>query len=132
MYLWSEALKLKELPVHPFTDGLLLSRSRMPPFEDFIDIFKKFKLALNLLAHLQDFIHDPNASELVHFLFTPLIFATKASPPPTDTAEPDDLLISHVVSPLLTKDAVTLLKHCLNSKQSEFWRSLGDAWTTPR
>ena len=53
-------------------DGILSVRAKPPPEMDFVDVFQKFKLSFNLLAKLKVHIHDPNAPELVHFLFTPL------------------------------------------------------------
>lgn len=55
-------------------DGLLAIRARGPCEEEFFEIFSKFKLAFNLLAKLKGCIHDPNAPELVHFLFTPVCY----------------------------------------------------------
>lgn len=52
--------------------AMLASKARGPNEEDFFEILSKFKLAFNLLAKLKGCIHDPNAPELVHFLFTPL------------------------------------------------------------
>lgn len=79
-------------------------------------------------ARLKPYIHDPNAPELVHFLFTPLSLIYEASrdvnnPPP---------LASRAVSPLLTREAKDLLLNCLTSKEQEFWMSLGDAWFMTR
>ncbi len=51
---------------------MLSVRAKPPSERDFMDIFQKFKLSFNLLAKLKVHIHDPNAPELVHFLFTPL------------------------------------------------------------
>ena len=60
-------------------DGMLNMRAKPPPERDFVDIFQKFKLSFNLLAKLKAHIHDPNAPELVHFLFTPLALIVDAS-----------------------------------------------------
>lgn len=52
--------------------AILSARARGPNDEDYFEILSKFKLAFNLLAKLKGCIHEPNAPELVHFLFTPL------------------------------------------------------------
>lgn len=52
--------------------ALLSMKAHGPSEEDYFEILSKFKLAFNLLAKLKGCIHDPNAPELVHFLFTPL------------------------------------------------------------
>jgi len=103
-------------------------RARPPPEMEFIDIFQKFKLSFNLLAKLKAHIHDPNAPELVHFLFTPLALIVDAS---HDTNYGPNLP-AKVVSPLLTREAVNLLINCVTSKETELWHSLGDAWLIPR
>ncbi|XP_031835428.1 epidermal growth factor receptor kinase substrate 8 isoform X2 [Nomia melanderi] len=109
-------------------DGMLTMRAKPPPEMEFIDIFQKFKLSFNLLAKLKAHIHDPNAPELVHFLFTPLALIVDAS---RDTNY-DPNLPSKVVSPLLTREAVNLLINCVTSKETELWHSLGETWTIPR
>ncbi|CAG0887477.1 unnamed protein product [Darwinula stevensoni] len=109
-------------------DGMLSMRAKPPPDRDFVDLFQKFKLCFNLLAKLRDHIHDPNAPELVHFVFTPLALIVNAS---RTYFYPMDLAAS-VVAPLLTRDAIELLHNCLTSKENELWQSLGDAWLIPR
>lgn len=109
-------------------EGLLTLRTRPPHEKEFIDIFAKFKLSFNLLAKLKAHIHDPNAPELVHFLFTPLALIVDAS---HDTYY-DPNLPARVAKPLLTREAINLLINCVTSKETELWRSLGDAWTIPR
>lgn len=52
--------------------AMLTARARGPSEDDYFEILSKFKLAFNLLAKLKGCIHEPNAPELVHFLFTPL------------------------------------------------------------
>ena len=79
-------------------------------------------------AKLKAHIHDPNAPELVHFLFTPLALIVDAS---HDTPYGPNLP-AKVVSPLLTREAVNLLINCVTSKETELWHSLGDAWLVPR
>ncbi|KAM7341425.1 arouser isoform 2-T6 [Cochliomyia hominivorax] len=109
-------------------EGLLTLRTRPPHEKEFIDIFAKFKLSFNLLAKLKTHIHDPNAPELVHFLFTPLALIVEAA---SDTYY-ESQLPGRVIKPLLTREAVNLLINCVTSKETELWRSLGDAWTVPR
>lgn len=109
-------------------DGLLTMRAKPPPELEFIDIFQKFKLSFILLAKLKHHIHDPNAPELVHFLFTPLALIVDAS---HDTKYAPNLP-AKVVSPLLTQEAINLLMNCVTSKETELWHSLGDPWLIPR
>ena len=80
-------------------------------------------------AKLKPHIHDPNAPELVHFLFTPLSLVVEASKDPRNGA-PD--LAAKVISPLISHDAKDLLLNCLTSKEVDLWTSLGDAWTLRR
>jgi len=109
-------------------DGMLSMRARAPSEPEYIDIFQKFKLSFNLLAKLKSHIHDPNAPELVHFLFSPLTLIVEASH--ESNAVPN--LPARVIPPLLTYDAIELLSNCLSSKETELWQSLGDAWRTPK
>ncbi|KAK2725043.1 epidermal growth factor receptor kinase substrate 8-like [Artemia franciscana] len=109
-------------------DGIIAVRARAPPEKDFVDTLQKFKLSFNLLAKLKAHIHDPNAPELVHFLFTPLALIIDAS----RDAQLEPNLPARVISPLLTVEAVELLTNCLTSKETELWHSLGEAWQVPR
>lgn len=58
--------------VSPAELAMLSARARGPSEDEYFEILSKFKLAFNLLAKLKGCIHEPNAPELVHFLFTPL------------------------------------------------------------
>lgn len=109
-------------------DGILALRCAPPPEEDFIDIFRKYKLTFNLLGKLKSELKDPNAAELVHFIFTPLALIVQAS---IDSSGGENLAGS-IVTPLMTELAVDLLSNCLSSKESVMWHSLGEAWTVPR
>ncbi|XP_062606457.1 epidermal growth factor receptor kinase substrate 8-like isoform X2 [Saccostrea cucullata] len=110
-------------------DGMLNMRAKPPPADDFIDIFEKFKFAFNLLAKLKAHIHDPNAPELVHFLFTPLSLIYEASRDPVHGGRD---LAESATRPAITQDAKQLLLNCLTSKELELWQSLGKSWTTSR
>lgn len=109
-------------------DGMLTMRAKPPPEKEFIDIFQKFKLSFNLLAKLKAHIHDPNAPELVHFLFTPLALIVEAS----HDYYFDQHIPQNVIAPLLTREAINLLMNCVTSKETELWHSLGNAWLVPR
>ncbi|XP_054162619.1 epidermal growth factor receptor kinase substrate 8-like protein 1 isoform X2 [Oppia nitens] len=107
-------------------DGLLAMRARGPNESEFFEILSKFKLAFNLLAKLKGCIHDPNAPELVHFLFTPLaiiIEAARSNEPPIDP--------SIVGVPFLNYEAIDLLSNCCTSKEFDLWQSLGPNWVQP-
>lgn len=70
-------------PLQPPITGpelaMLNAQARGPNADDFFEILSKFKLAFNLLAKLKGCIHEPNAPELVHFLFTPLAIIIEAA-----------------------------------------------------
>ncbi|KRX43772.1 Adenosine monophosphate-protein transferase FICD [Trichinella murrelli] len=106
-------------------EGLLLMRAQLPPEFEFFDILQKFKLCFNLLAKLKNHIHEPNAPELLHFLFTPLAIILDACQWGFGRN-----IAPQVVSPLVSPAAKALLLNCLTSKESEIWASLGDAWRT--
>ncbi|XP_078286519.1 epidermal growth factor receptor kinase substrate 8-like protein 1 isoform X2 [Rhinoraja longicauda] len=105
------------------TEGLLTLRARPPSQEDFVETFQKYKYSFSLLARVKNHIVNPNATELVHFLFGPLDSMVQ-------TAGAD--LASSVSTPFLTNDAVHLLTDTLNETESTLWQSLGDYWTKPR
>lgn len=109
-------------------EGLLTLRTKPPYEKEFVDIFAKFKLSFNLLAKLKAHIHDPNAPELIHFLFTPLALIVDAS----HDAFYNPNISGRTTDPLLTREAVNLLCNCVTSKETELWRSLGEVWTIPR
>ncbi|XP_023231843.1 epidermal growth factor receptor kinase substrate 8-like protein 2 [Centruroides sculpturatus] len=109
-------------------DGMLSMRAKPPPEREFIDILQKFKLSFNLLAKLKSHIHDPNAPELVHFLFTPLALIIDAAKDSNYSSN----LASRVVTPLLTRESIELLTNCCTSKETDLWHSLGEPWVIPR
>lgn len=104
------------------------TRTRPPHEMEFIDIFAKFKLAFNLLGRLKTNIHDPNAPELVHFLFTPLALIVDSA----NQTYIGQNIPAGVVKPLLSREAINLLTNCITSKETELWHSLGNAWVMPK
>lgn len=104
-------------------EGMLTLRARPPSQEEFVEVFQKYKYSFSLLARVKTNIVNPNATELVHFLFGPLDVMVQ-------TAGLD--VASSVSSPFLTNDAVHLLTDTLNETENTLWQSLGDHWTKPR
>ncbi|KAM6303144.1 epidermal growth factor receptor kinase substrate 8 isoform 1-T1 [Podargus strigoides] len=105
-------------------EGVLTLRAKPPPPDEFVDCFQKFKHGFNLLAKLKFHIQNPSATELVHFLFTPLHMVVQT------TGGPE--LAGTVVSPLLTKDTIDFLRYTVTSEEGQLWMSLGDTWTKAR
>lgn len=105
-------------------EGLLTVRARPPNQEEFQDALAKIKYSFSLLARLKSNITNPTSEELIHFLFGPLKMIVDTSGGPAFASE--------IRSPLLTLEAVTLMRGCLNKQETELWCSLGDNWTMPR
>nr|CDJ87055.1 Tensin phosphotyrosine-binding and Variant SH3 domain containing protein [Haemonchus contortus] len=113
-------------PPPPDPNGILQMRAQLPIEPEFVDIFRKFKLSFNLLAKLKNHIHEPNAPELLHFLFTPLTVILEACHWGLGRN-----IAPQIVSPLLSLEARELMQNCLTSKESDVWMSLGETWRTP-
>ncbi|XP_074872042.1 epidermal growth factor receptor kinase substrate 8-like protein 1 [Carettochelys insculpta] len=105
-------------------EGLLTLRARPPAMEEFEDTLAKMKYSFSLLARLQSNISNPTSEELVHVLFAPLKMVVEASGGPEFASE--------ICLPMLTSEAVTLLRSCLEPQETELWRSLGNNWARPR
>ncbi|KFP85898.1 PREDICTED: epidermal growth factor receptor kinase substrate 8 [Acanthisitta chloris] len=105
-------------------EGVLTLRAKPPPPDEFVDCFQKFKHGFNLLAKLKFHIQNPSATELVHFLFTPLHMVVQT------TGGPE--LAGTVLSPLLAKDTIEFLQYTVTSEEAQLWMSLGDTWTKSR
>lgn len=86
-------------------------------------------LSFSTQARLKGHIHDPNAPELVHFLFTPLALVVEAS---RDSVLGTIQLPEKVIAPLLSADTLDLLRGCLTSKERDLLKSLGDAWNVSK
>uniref|UniRef100_A0A0K0EM31 SH3 domain-containing protein n=1 Tax=Strongyloides stercoralis TaxID=6248 RepID=A0A0K0EM31_STRER len=107
-------------------NGILQLRAQVPHQQEFYEVLQKFKLSFNLLAKLKGHIHEPNAPELLHFLFTPLTVILDASKWGLGRN-----IAEQVISPLISREAKELLHNCLTSKEMEVWMSLGNAWRIP-
>ncbi|XP_060039871.1 epidermal growth factor receptor kinase substrate 8 [Erinaceus europaeus] len=105
-------------------EGVLTLRAKPPPPDEFVDCFQKFKHGFNLLAKLKSHIQNPSASDLVHFLFTPLNMVVQT------TGGPE--LASSVLSPLLTKDTIDFLNYTVSAEERQLWMSLGETWMKAR
>uniref|UniRef100_I3KEJ0 Epidermal growth factor receptor kinase substrate 8-like protein 2 n=1 Tax=Oreochromis niloticus TaxID=8128 RepID=I3KEJ0_ORENI len=105
-------------------EGMLTLRAKPPSEAEFIDSLQKLKLAFNLLAKLKKHIQNPNASELVHFLFGPLELVLQSCGGPE--------LPRSIMSPHLCKDAVDFLRGHLTPKEMTIFELLGEGWTRPR
>lgn len=98
-------------------------------------------------GRLRDHIQNPNAEELLHFLFAPLrlVGGPGLAPPlPSFSSVPaGDLppqviqaggvaLARSVVVPLLTRDAIDFLHGSGTPEERHLWVTLGDGWTKCR
>ncbi|XP_070252589.1 epidermal growth factor receptor kinase substrate 8-like protein 3 isoform X1 [Myotis yumanensis] len=90
----------------------------------YVDCFQKFKYSFNLLGRLAIHLQNPSAAELLHRLFRTLHLVL--------TQCPERDLAGQVIAPLLTPEAVDMLKFYLSPPDSNLWKSLGPAWTTSR
>ncbi|XP_078076721.1 epidermal growth factor receptor kinase substrate 8-like protein 2 isoform X2 [Mustelus asterias] len=105
-------------------EGVLTLRAKPPLPAEFTDCLQKIKLTLNMLAKLKRHIQNPNAVELLHFLFGPLELVVQA------IGGPD--VPRTIISPLLSKDTIDFLRGHLTPKEMMLWESLGEAWNRSR
>ncbi|XP_062848337.1 epidermal growth factor receptor kinase substrate 8-like protein 1 [Trichomycterus rosablanca] len=105
-------------------DDPLIAKAKVPPKDEFVQIFQKFKYSFCLLGRLKSVISNPTSEELLHYLFKPLDMMVKTTGGPA--------LASSVTSPLLTVGGITLLKENLTLEEHKLWSSLGAYWTQPR
>lgn len=106
---------------------VMARKAEAPSARKFVDVFQKFKFALNLLPKLRYILKDPNAQELTHMLFAPLSLVVQAS----RDAQGQPRLASSVTSPLLNRDTCILLDTSLRGHEIALWRQLGDSWNIP-
>ncbi|KAM6452827.1 epidermal growth factor receptor kinase substrate 8-like protein 1 isoform 1-T1 [Liasis olivaceus] len=105
-------------------EGLLTIRAKPPSQEEFEDTLCKIKYSFSLLARLKPNISCPTSEELICILFKPLKMIVETSG--------GVAFASGLRSPMMTLEAVTLMRSCLGEQETELWHSLGDNWTKPR
>eukprot|EP00794_Sanderia_malayensis_P017087 gene17087-18808_t len=89
----------------------------------YTDIFQKFKYAFNLLAKLKPHIKNPNAPELVHYLFAPLGIIVKLIG--LEFAQ-------SIMVPWLSISTLEMMSSCLYTTEGDFLKSLGPNWNLPQ
>ncbi|XP_051849065.1 epidermal growth factor receptor kinase substrate 8-like protein 3 isoform X2 [Antechinus flavipes] len=95
------------------------------PLSQYIDYFQKIKYAFNLLGKTSHFLEESIVRELVCSFFQSLEYVIYYCP--------DSITLpKQINSPLLTDNAINLLKMNLKSNQIMYWRELGNAWTESR
>uniref|UniRef100_A0A8C6X3Q3 Uncharacterized protein n=1 Tax=Naja naja TaxID=35670 RepID=A0A8C6X3Q3_NAJNA len=105
-------------------EGLLTIRAKPPSQEEFEDTLSKIKYSFSLLARLKSNITCPTSEELICIIFKPLKMIVDAS----GGVE----FASELRNPMITLEAVTLMRSCLGEWETELWDSLGENWTKPR
>jgi len=105
-------------------DSLLRMRATPPSEAEFIDIYQKFKLAMNLIAKLKYRLRDPNAHQLILYLLTPLALLANISKDKYYSST----MSRRAVAPLLTKEALHMLKTDLTPEEFDLWKSMGHSW----
>ncbi|XP_074119037.1 epidermal growth factor receptor kinase substrate 8-like protein 3 isoform X2 [Sminthopsis crassicaudata] len=86
------------------------------------ECFQMIKHSLNLLGKMELYIDQPSAPVFVHNLFKALTMVITNCPNPHWAASVD--------VPRLTPKAIALLESCLLPNEMDFWKSLGEFWTT--
>ncbi|KAK2833622.1 hypothetical protein Q5P01_017511 [Channa striata] len=105
-------------------DDLLTMKAVPPSQDEFVDIFQKIKYSFCLLHRLKSSISQPDAPQLLHHVFVPLILMVRTTGGPA--------LGASVVSPAMTSGAVSFLQEHVTEQENELWTLLGPNWTSPR
>ncbi|XP_051976681.1 epidermal growth factor receptor kinase substrate 8-like isoform X2 [Xyrauchen texanus] len=105
-------------------EGVLSLRAKPASQDEFVDCLQKFKHSFNLLGNLKNHIQNPNAVDLIHFLFNPLRLVIQMSGG-VDLAK-------SVIVPLLTREAIDFLHTASSTDERHLWVTLGDGWTKCR
>ncbi|TRY66885.1 hypothetical protein DNTS_033047, partial [Danionella cerebrum] len=95
----------------------------IPPVDEFVSCLQKIKYGFNLLGKLEGHLNNPPVSDIVHSLFSSVVFLKSHYAPG---------IPSSVLCPLLTEKALQLLAHVVTPEEGKLWSSLGDSWNIPR
>ncbi|XP_074119035.1 epidermal growth factor receptor kinase substrate 8-like protein 3 [Sminthopsis crassicaudata] len=95
------------------------------PVPQYIDYFQKIKYAFNLLGKTSHFLEQSSVQELVCSFFQSLEYVIYYCPD-------GKTLPKQINSPLLTDNAINLLKKNLENNQIEYWKELDIAWNISR
>lgn len=90
-----------------------------PTTEEFVDLLKKIRLAINMMVRLNPFVTNPNIPELLHYIIAPFSLITSVC---------GHQLVRSVKKPNLSVKAIWLIEHCFTTNELGFWRTLGEAW----
>ncbi|XP_013920025.1 PREDICTED: epidermal growth factor receptor kinase substrate 8-like protein 3 isoform X2 [Thamnophis sirtalis] len=96
----------------------------LPSESEFGDCFQKIKYSFNLLGNLDQTIQQPSAPELINLIFSTLRTILSRCPRMN--------LASTIVLPLLTTEAINLLRRSLKHDEQIIWKNLGTAWNQTR
>ncbi|CAD6995503.1 epidermal growth factor receptor kinase substrate 8 isoform X2 [Ceratitis capitata] len=116
-------LELRHKEHNPHGEGLLILRSRPPIESEFHDIFAKIKLAINYVVKLNN--HFSNGTAPIFDLFISLHTIVNVC----NDVHVGANIPENVINPLLRRETVHFLSGCLNTKDNDFWKSLGKNWT---
>nr|XP_020853945.1 epidermal growth factor receptor kinase substrate 8-like protein 3 [Phascolarctos cinereus] len=116
----------KKTPKNNTKKKKILGKKKTPkgPLSEpqYIEGFQKIKRAFNFLGKLNIYLQQPDAPEFVHILFQALDMVMSNCPNPHWAASVD--------VPGLTSKVIDLLNSCLTRNEMDFWKSLGEFWTT--
>lgn len=105
---------------------ILTKKMLLPSHDEFVNNFKLYKIAFNILAKYGNRIQQPSGPELIHILFNPLHYTVDAS---RGVTKDGDSVAAKVDEPLLTEDAKAMLQKTLTPLEKRIWSSMGQNWS---
>ena len=109
--------------------GMIQLRATPPKQEEFIQIFKKIKFSLNVMADLEGKVLNPTPSEMFRHLQNPFIFMVQTTGGTS--------LASSIKNPLLKRTALDMIYRVTESNtmasiiSTSHWIELGENWNKP-